>query len=178
MARLIKFARGDAPSLDVTTNFAEDTNNGTLTVTAKGSTGANKVKWHGAVSAAPLAGTTTNPISSTYRVLLPNGEQLPIESLVVVSRVAPKQDANSVAANLSMSENDMKAIKDSDVDLRNVRAKRIERDTQVYGKAYVKSAAKPQRMGDEEVKAKDQERRRKRDGSGACVLRYQRRPGG
>ncbi len=153
MARLIKFARGDAPSLDVQTSFSESDSN--VVVSAKGS-GGHKIKWQGAV-------TASNMISSTYRVLLPDGSQLPIESLVVVSRVASKPDAPTVVSQLSMNDNEMKAVKDGDVDLRNVKAKRIEKDSQVYGRVNSKSAAKPQRMGDEEAKEKDRERRRQRE---------------
>lgn len=162
MARLVKFARGDAPSLDVQTTFSEGDNN-TLVISAKGS-GGHKIKWQGPITApSSTAGGSSNPITSTYRVILPNGEQLAIDSLVVVSRLPAKQDAPTVVSQLSINENEMKAIKDGDVDLRNSKAKRIEKDSQTYGRVNTKSAAKPQRMGDEEAKEKDRDRRRQRE---------------
>jgi hypothetical protein len=165
MARLIKFARGDAPAIDVQTNFSEE--NGTVVVSTKG-TGGHKVKWQGQSSNVGLGSsgaaiTGSNAVSSTYRVILPNGEQVAINDLVIVSRVVPKQSSHDINTQLSMSEDEMKAVKDADLDFRNVKAKRIERDTQVYGRVNTKSAAKPQRTGDEEQKEKDQERRRKRE---------------
>lgn len=153
------FAQGDGPAPEIEAKISQDGSNIQLSAKASGS---HRIKWEG--STASTAGNGgQDPSLTTFKVLMPDGKLVTIQQVITLSRVASSSDSRASADTMSLSTQQFGQALMDGVDFRNIKSKRIEKESQTYGRVNTKSAAKPQRLGDSETKEKVQDRRRQRD---------------